>query len=708
MQKLYNETSVENIAEAIREPLNSSETFKIREMAPAIENMANTLKSYIPKSTTEEKSFKAIPLSMKQKINGKVKQTQYEGYNLLSEYDFSNMTLNKNGNPTNLIKEKDYYSFVTSDIYRNGIYFGTSIFTSKVANFDAEKQYYLSIEVVASQSTRVNFGIDSLVTKAFEVDTTPKRIEVLTQIGKYIITYHFAEISGITLKFSKPMISEVPTTNYEPYVGGQVSPNPKYPQEVKTLKCVNLLDPSILEQGYYEIRNNTPTLEGTSDGRYRTFVKELKAGTYTICSSSTINGIRTYPAYSITELYWGNFTNVTSKTITITQDTIVYFGIRKSDNTAWNDDVDKLWVVEGTEPQPYTPYGYIREDFVGKNKFDYKSRYIFTNSKASNEIIQTNDTIKIIKAENAQYVMYIFKVSDMNEIIGKNVTISCDNIETSSNTTNSTQCDLIYCDTNGENRVSLSKFYNSNDKQQATVIIPNIANKILAIRIYADYSSSNIGDWGLYKNIQVEIGSTATPYEPYQEPKSSLIYIGENELLTDDFVEVDEKGFTKGHKEWGKVAFNNTINIAKPSDIDNLFYFYITSIPNVKFGDIYCSYYKGIKDENISANNSANRIMNFNEMAMRYGTTDRIYIKDNRFNSSIDLKNWLINNKVEIYYQLATPTEIDLGKHDKLIPLQGYNDISVTATLEPSKITTTHYFDYNDIQSAMLLAEPEL
>ena len=52
------------------------------------------------------------------------------------------------------------------------------------------------------------------------------------------------------------------------------------------------------------------------------------------------------------------------------------------------------------------------------------------------------------------------------------------------------------------------------------------------------------------------------------------------------------------------------------------------------------------------------------------------YVKDDRFTSVTDFKQWLSEHPVEVYYQLETPTTINLKPSGELKTYKDYTSIS--------------------------------
>ena len=87
-------------------------------------------------------------------------------------------------------------------------------------------------------------------------------------------------------------------------------------------------------------------------------------------------------------------------------------------------------------------------------------------------------------------------------------------------------------------------------------------------------------------------------------------------------------------------------------------------------------------------------------------TSGTLWFETTVASSVDDFKAWLSTHNIEVYYALAIPYTVDLGKQNKLMPFEGINNIEVLAELEPSKIKTTYYIDakryIEDTTSALL------
>lgn len=199
---------------------------------------------------------------------------------------------------------------------------------------------------------------------------------------------------------------------------------------------------------------------------------------------------------------------------------------------------------------------------------------------------------------------------------------------------------------------------------------------------------------------QIEKGTTATEYEPYKE-FISTINLGDNELVkiddVSDKLNVDELGNITITKNIGKVVLNGSENWQE---------FYMTKT-NTNVFSINSTYL------NNNYQNSYNKITALSDyfkcygLGTLYGNDDieaielnsntsysiLIGISKDIASSVSEFKQWLSENNVIVYYQLATPTTIELGNINIPI-LQGNSYLYTNANLEPTNISCK-YLEYD-------------
>lgn len=179
--------------------------------------------------------------------------------------------------------------------------------------------------------------------------------------------------------------------------------------------------------------------------------------------------------------------------------------------------------------------------------------------------------------------------------------------------------------------------------------------------------SKIVGEYGtgsrktLYlKNIQVEKGTTATPYEEHKE-QTYPINLGSMELCKigdyQDYI-YKENGIWYKYGAIGKVVLDGSeLGWQLSGGTTNVFQNnnYFNGIYLVQ--DAFCNYYKNVVNSNITANNKADELLTNGQFTFRDGTTkDRIYFKDTRYTSVDDFKNFISTNTPILYYVQNTPT----------------------------------------------------
>ncbi len=157
------------------------------------------------------------------KLYGKSEQKQYSGKNLLllkdNKVDSSPIAYEiKNGVVTFSGKLESGYSNI--------------ILTTFTAQSDGEYAISTNSDNPSSDSPRILFSINS---GAYE-SALKGATKSLTAGDEVLIVARISDVGSYTGRKISPMIEKGSTaTAYEPYVGGIPSPNPEYPQEIKSV-----------------------------------------------------------------------------------------------------------------------------------------------------------------------------------------------------------------------------------------------------------------------------------------------------------------------------------------------------------------------------------------------------------------------------------------------------------------------------------------
>ena len=184
---------------------------------------------------------------------------------------------------------------------------------------------------------------------------------------------------------------------------------------------------------------------------------------------------------------------------------------------------------------------------------------------------------------------------------------------------------------------------------------------------------------------QLEKGSTATEYEPYQDSSLNITipsneFVGKINDTNKDTLKVVYKDDGHYHlmlnKMVGKIILNDYTNIST----------YIFNSMN------------GIQFKNVLTENQdcANGLSNYSSIVGKRYVESTIWVgvnsKDVFWLGILDLlnistidefKNWLLNNTVIVYYVLKTPYEIDLGIVDTLLTFDEITNIFTDSDLYP-------------------------
>lgn len=319
---------------------------------------------------------------------------------------------------------------------------------------------------------------------------------------------------------------------------------------------------------------------------------------------------------------------------------------------------DNTMFSKGGTYLPYEPYGY-RIPVVNRVKNLFGERLISTNITSAGLVAQNS--------YNQQYDLMIAKIKS-----GETYTIS-----------SAPDSRVIGFFT--ERPVDKSTTYDNSrivnsGSMPTTIIAPNGVNYI-AVRYLTGY-----------KTPQIELGTTATEYEPYRETITTTIYSDEP-YFTGDYIRKDKAGGVE-HREWGKYELDGvkaiSKNIADTSDYLYWFdlpdaigeskdYFLCNHLPStnaVPIGDLVGISYRKNARQGVFYINFGSTLMN------TIG------------NTRTALQAWLksqydAGTPVTIYYQLATPTDTEKDLPEILL-VNGYNAIDTDTEIKPEKMSITY------------------
>ena len=316
---------------------------------------------------------------------------------------------------------------------------------------------------------------------------------------------------------------------------------------------------------------------------------------------------------------------------------------------------------EGSTLTEYEPYGYkIPVKARGKNLLDLSQDLILWNT------IKLEDNQSFQCAINNQYYAYI-KINSLNDYLmeqkGKKITFSI-----SEGIPNKKLSIVIY----GKRTSTTNQFQEvSNDwgERSVTITIATDFTEITGFEMRFNRASTPFTDTTtIITGLQLELGEV-TPYEPYQEPATTNIYLDEPLRKIGDYTDYIDFENKKVVRNIGEKLFDGTETI-KMTTLNgiNLFYTYDADYKQQSYYG-FCNYY----------------INNTNVVDNCFSISDAIYFKDNSFTTADEFKIWLSENNLILDFILRTSTEETI-ELPNIPTLKGTTIIEVDTKIQPSNM----------------------
>ena len=426
-----------------------------------------------------------------------------------------------------------------------------------------------------------------------------------------------------------PMIrlATIEDDTYEPY---GASPSPDYPSEIHSVADdVNLFDMSTAVNGYI---NNSGTVANSNANRCSNYI-EVELNDQYILSAYNENFVRYSLIYGVAfydenKTFISRIHNVTYNTsFTIDNSNIKYIRVWQGVNVGQTIGYIKL--QKGTVATPYSPYnqGTVTIKQRGKNLFDV-SKFASATSNGITLSFNSDGNIVLNQTATAQANFNSSHI-DMDGSINTG-----DMVTLSGGSENVTVA--IQTFTSDDTYIGASRDSGSTVKYT----IPNNASKYaFNIRIP---SGTVLSDYVLKP--QLEQGSQATPYEPYQgndytfqtEPLRSLPNGVKDTIEVEQYRKIEYLVFDGSDDEgWGSYTLlsNNIVQVGKP----------LSKTAKSRVG--LSNRFSVVADYS-----STEHIVIAGSFTAVY-----IHIDQTRFNTQdlAGFKEWLSNNPVTLQYELA-------------------------------------------------------
>ena len=524
------------------------------------------------------------------------------------------------------------------------------------------QNYFIGVEPSTTYyfSGSKELNVDSLRVCEYTADKTfiKRNYEVYTITTS--ATTRFIRVSNRNGKLDTLMISTSPITTYEPYVGNSYRVD---------FGGKNLLNNTATTQTINGITftvnsDKSVTINGTATATTWLILNSsisLKAGTYTMSQGNTTNTVRVY--CSALSGYCSN--GVRTKTITETKTSDIAINI--PNGTTVNNLTLFPMVEEGSIATEYSPYVANPLYFPEINGYRNKLK----RAEGKNLCDSENATIK----ENYA------KDDNGNEVAntGGNYTTSYTKVlpntkYTLSYNVSSVVIRLYYYD---ENKNWISRTWNiKNSSNYYTFTTPNNCH-------YMQFQ--NVVGFGI---AQLELGETATSYEPY----------GNNWYI---------------EKNIGKVVLNGTQNITLQSiNSHNIANFLITFASNytdtTKYTQMLTDRFTK-QTSGISTTTTEGFLPTLNSSINVLGVYLRI--NSSRADTTSTMNTWLSNNNTTVYYVLSTPTYEIITNENLIQQLNAIQNIELIENLcyvdwvGTEKPTMTLQYPTNETLNAYITTE---
>ena len=641
------------------------------------------------------------------KIEGKSEQEATTGKNLYNFKDTSNVGDHTSANDDGWITSTYDNSNGTSTKFNN--YFTHDL------NIKPNTKYLLILEVKtvsgngnvypvsdSSQSGQFNneklYPFSSLKAGGIYIDTiTSKSTFPSDNVGIRSFVSWTKGLSG-SITFRLSVLEDTTVTPetfvYEPYTGGQPSPNPYYPQKIKTIKGIRNLFDGILTLG--GINNNTGDYITTNNSVMgEQYIEVFPNTEYTISTDKTYSVFVHFYDSNKNQISYDNTLN-TPRTLK-TPENCSYIRLRTRQSENITNLSSKIQLEEGSTAHPYVPYGnYLRIDNVGKNLYNFKDIAYIKDG------ITTDDGWITITADNTSGTSTIFK-----NYYTKNL-----NLKT--NTNYAIVMEVKNVSTTGSSNMYVTGVFKTEGQfaSQTTHALSSLSNNTIKVDTVSTRSSFTNINYGLRTFLSVAAGvkstitfrlsvledTTVTPetfkYEPYRN-NITYINMGDEKLCSigdvKDSLSVDlDSGIVTKQVKIGKVVLDGSENWADDRPATNSYRYYIRLV-NASQSDTtnnlaYCSHFALLPQAG-TVTSIGFTIIN-STLYIRLSTTG---------NDLADFKTWLKEQydngtPVTVYYILTEPHEdqVTILSQDTLGKLAFLNDGSNTVTFNFGDVTPTN------------------
>lgn len=691
-------TDVQNATSSANTAASNAD-IKAQEAANAAEDARGvidqiTKDSYLHTTTqTFVDTVKASPTAygnaIPEQIEGYIKQDTTKGLQL---FDASCLSASKTQGGATVVNNGDGSFTVSGD----GNLTENFSMSYNLSNEDSLKLFPVGTYQITRKQIRPSFFVQIRGGRQHTISSISKPGDVLsileedTQNPDYYIQFLFYGNAIDTIKPGtiKPMAwasAEVPQdADWEPYTGGQPSPNPDYPQIVHGVGDMGFFDGELL-QGYYQV----------SDGTF-------KPATVALCNK---NPIPCKPGDKIIFEY-EDVINGSGISIFFYKSDGTFIsrvnkvGVRKIEGVAPQDTTYCNIVINPvSEPIPVASAKHITVTINDKYAVCVKSKgknllnltgeilYSFGRETIFDNQVTINPTTDGRTAPGVWFIL-----GDIKKFLGKTIYVKADAIQRSGNY--NPRMLLMTIKGNTSVRTYLTYSY-SKAGQVMSVKIPDDldTNEVsdLALNMYVNDGSSQVDAdaYAIFTNVYAGLSEPTNEFVPYQ---SNVTYIPVDYPLFEGDKIVRRNGEYRVLRDCGMKAYDGSDD-EKWFESNKTDYQAFGIAEEVKSGAVKCDRFMYIPNNTVSSGN-----------AIGIGTArtnNRIYVANGISNNLSEFKTWLKSNPITVVYQLVAPT-------DEPLPPESQKALySIMACDEQTEIEIAGVPSDAEIQNQFLLPRNE-
>lgn len=517
--------------------------------------------------------------------------------------------------------------------------------------------------------------LSTAIYKNEDIVTRTQSITIPNNATRIVFMIRILNGTSVNLTNETIMLEKSSTaTDYEEYTGGQPSPSPDYPQEVKTVKGyrnlfdkdnANILNAYFAGEKTINTSANAKILWISCKASTTYTIQKIKSARFRIATSTL------QPAIGETTLSFIYDDNATSLTITTENNAnyiLVYYFYNGTDTLTEQEILDSVMITEGTEKHPYVPYGnnYVDVKVTGKNLFKLDNIGIATASSGKVVADATKGIIIDVRTVDNLYISGDYTLLDNNMV-----------------------------------RIG---YFNEYPKVNLQGIRGNITTNSIINTINYNYillnfpkKNTSITDEQIQNSFQIEKGSVATSYEPYKETIVPIPLNGNEIAGIGDYKEeliVDKNGKVWLNKLTGKVVLDGSENWNRNSNNNDTYRFYISK-PNNALSPCLSQYFSY---NTVYANYDNSIYIGNTNLIVSRVLTNNTYIEE-----ISDFKAWLSTHNTPVYYVLEETNPIDLNTTVDLRLFKGVNNITNSEEAD-MKIRYVESIDsvINELRNAIL------